>query len=1114
MKKLLLAAVAFMDLGLFKAWGSACIDWQLSEFGDSVAVDAALSWISRPGRFMCPEAYSNDTYRYVADQAKAIGVRHMRERLKWAESMPEPGVWCPGRYLANAEMLRERGISISSTFHDAPEYALPDKKLPRDLAATFAFCKRLAETFGDRMEMWEFWNEEDIGFTNEGAWEFAAAFKAASLGFRAGGFRGIVAPGALCRADRGAYEDTMYRNGVAQYADVMNFHVYSPPSAYGKVLAEMRGFMSGFGIGDRAIVVTECGTNLEGLCDEDGAMPGVKRHSPQQEAVQEEFVVKSQILMRMEGVLRNYFFAFGAFNERNGKKDWGIMRRDGTMKPAASALGRMIDEVGAGTLVGEIETSNGKVRAFRFDMPDGSTKIAYWRRTAIDDGKGEVSRVSMWFDMAERASIRLEDGSEFAVKARRNAQYALLPSSAPVKTQARGIGRIGAHSSPGEDLAVVLRADFDRSGYVLGGNKSTLNLKGDAIGFSLEVWNLDAAAKRGRIVFAGRGKVSGMPQGEIIVPPQDKVALRLEYAPCGEANPEISFLYVSGERKSSPFVVPVFSEAKYRVVCDEVEFSVGDMRRWRKNSSATSQDCEWDEKEGAVKFSMRWDGDKGRWFFPRYSLDLPRESMDKARLLAFRVKSSQDKVENDYSSARIYFKGKDGSKQFMCSAPTHDWETKYIEITEAVRRMDVREIEFGGHPKGRQVDFWVRDVRLFREKTDAVFNVRDFGAVGDGVANDTAAIQRAIDAASAGRYAPIAPQSEVLIPAGTYRCGSLFLKSGVDFHLAEGAVLKASPSPNDYNALDVCPQNSGGLGKGDNTSGGHLLLCIGQNNVTLRGPGKIDGNAGAFLKMSDGSYPPTKMDIPWRPSQMVWFVESMNVVVRDIELADAPYWSCFLYGCGNVQVKNVNIHTIRDPHTYNGDGLDIDCCRHVRVKGCMISTADDAITLRANGARLTAGGGVGGRAGRVNLPECADVTVEDCALSSDCNAVRMGVGNGMIRDCAFRNTKIANTRYAVNAVGAWGRPAHGVDIRNVLFEDMEIDALGFCKFYYNVATGSVFEGISFRNVRGKVREPSIFDDTPDRPFRKLSFENVRIEGETSPRIMLAETSSPKLQSSR
>ena len=376
------------------------------------------------------------------------------------------------------------------------------------------------------------------------------------------------------------------------------------------------------------------------------------------------------------------------------------------------------------------------------------------------------------------------------------------------------------------------------------------------------------------------------------------------------------------------------------------------------------------------------------------------------------------------------------------------------------------------------------------------FNVRNFGAKGDGFTKDTAAVQKAIDAAH------VAGGGEVLLPKGTYLCGSVFLKSGVDFHLAQGAVLKGSPDHADYNAADIAPQNWGRLGAGDNTSGGHLILCIEQENVTLRGPGKIDGNVGTFLKMPDGSHPPHKLKIPWRPSQMVWFVESRNIAIRDIELADAPYWSCFIYGCEDVVVERANIHTVRQPHTYNGDGLDIDSSRRVRVTNCNISTADDSITLRADGKRLKRDG------------DCADVVVSNCTFSSDCNAIRVGVGNGHIRDCSFHDIKIVNTRYAVNAVGAWSRPEHGVDISRILFENMEIDAKGFCKFYYKMATGSVFDGITFRHVRGKVQSPSIFDDSPNRPFRNLRFEDVKIEGETSSRVLEKSESSALVKAGR
>ena len=156
----------------------------------------------------------------------------------------------------------------------------------------------------------------------------------------------------------------------------------------------------------------------------------------------------------------------------------------------------------------------------------------------------------------------------------------------------------------------------------------------------------------------------------------------------------------------------------------------------------------------------------------------------------------------------------------------------------------------------------------------AVFGVRDFGAVGDGAAKDTAAVQRAIDAAAS------AGGGEVRFEDGTFLCGSLYLKSHVALHVGANAVLKASPDRADYNAADICPQNW--TSEAESNSGAHLLLCIGQTNVAVRGEGRIDGNAPSFLlDPSTGKpWPGGQGAIPWRPGQMLYFVESQDVRVE------------------------------------------------------------------------------------------------------------------------------------------------------------------------------------------------------------------------------------------
>ena len=359
------------------------------------------------------------------------------------------------------------------------------------------------------------------------------------------------------------------------------------------------------------------------------------------------------------------------------------------------------------------------------------------------------------------------------------------------------------------------------------------------------------------------------------------------------------------------------------------------------------------------------------------------------------------------------------------------------------------------------------------------FSIKNYGAVGDGVTLDTKAIQTAVDSVAA------LGGGTVEIPAGVYLSGSVWLRDNINLHLNPGAVIKGSPDINDYCAADCCPQNEGDIKCGDYMSGGHLILGVGVSNVSITGTGRIDGNSDAFLLDENGKRWSKKSKIPNRPGQMIWFVDSKDIRIKDVEIADSPYWSLFLLNCERVWVDGCYVHTRRkDYHTYNGDGIDIDRCRYVTVSNCRIDTSDDCITLRAStGSRLE------------NPMDCEWVTVTNCNLSSSCNAIRLGVGEGKIHDAVFSNLTISDTNQAFNVVSAYVRGNRGADIYGIRFNNIRVQANELVRIHHMHSKQAVIKDIIFDGICGTAPRLSRLWAKQAAPFTNIIFRNVDVETE-------------------
>lgn len=258
--------------------------------------------------------------------------------------------------------------------------------------------------------------------------------------------------------------------------------------------------------------------------------------------------------------------------------------------------------------------------------------------------------------------------------------------------------------------------------------------------------------------------------------------------------------------------------------------------------------------------------------------------------------------------------------------------------------------------------------------SSAFHDVRRYGAKGDGTALDTGAIQSAIDACSHSGG------GTVLFPAGTYRSGTLDLKSHVTLQLEAGATLRGSASLADY------PSRIPALRSYTDTyTEKSLIYAENIENIAICGQGAIDGQGSGF-------HGPYKV----RP-YLMRFVNCRDVSVTGITIRDSPMWVQHYLACERVDIRGITVHSRVNQ---NNDGIDIDSCAAVRISDCDIWSGDDAIVLKATLDRV-----------------CRDVVVSNCILSSACNALKLGTeSNGGFENIAFSNCTIRETRLAGLAI--------------------------------------------------------------------------------------------------
>lgn len=333
------------------------------------------------------------------------------------------------------------------------------------------------------------------------------------------------------------------------------------------------------------------------------------------------------------------------------------------------------------------------------------------------------------------------------------------------------------------------------------------------------------------------------------------------------------------------------------------------------------------------------------------------------------------------------------------------------------------------------------------------FNITDFGAVGDGIALNTESIQNAINACYENGG------GQVVVPAGVFKTGTVFLKDNVELHLMLGAILLGSDNIDDYNSVDAYEQNWDCIS--EEWLGKHIVAACECVNVAITGFGVIDGNADCYYGETEEN---TWSSYGWpegvrrskdkeklRPGQSLALIECNHVAIRDITIRNTTSWSCYIHGCEDVSVNGVKI--FNDNDHINTDGIDIDSSRYVTVSDCVILTGDDSITFRCDENRLK----------NRNI-HCEYVTVTNCILSSSAGAFRIGVGTGTIKHIRVSNIVVKRAAVVFNYLTQYGNKGEA-KIEDVNFSDVSVDFAGFMLKVFAPERGTI-KNIAIDNVRG------------------------------------------------
>jgi polygalacturonase len=384
------------------------------------------------------------------------------------------------------------------------------------------------------------------------------------------------------------------------------------------------------------------------------------------------------------------------------------------------------------------------------------------------------------------------------------------------------------------------------------------------------------------------------------------------------------------------------------------------------------------------------------------------------------------------------------------------------------------------------------------------FAITDYGAAGDGKTDSTGAINKAIISANK------AGGGRVIVPAGTFLTGAIYLKSNVNLYISQGAVVKFSTDPNRY--LPAVYTRWEGV---ECMNYSPLIYAYNEKNIAVTGEGTLDGQGSydnwwkwkkklqrqdrqeLFAQGRDGV--PVRQRLyggKYLRPNMIEPYKCRNILIEGIKIMNGPFWHVHPVLSQNIIVRNVKVEGLGP----NNDGCDPESCKDVLIEGCYLDTGDDCIAIKS---------GRNNDARRVNVPS-ENIVIRNCQMKAGHAGVAVGseitggAKNIYVENCTMDDPNLDRAiRLKTNAV-------RGGFIENVYVRDISIgqvkEAVLLIDFFYpDLEKGNykpVVRHINMENVTSRKSGYALFlRGFEDAPITDVRLKNCTLDNVTNPPVI-------------